>query len=90
MEPFYKKPMKGMQTTHSPKLFFVSDTLASVDDAWTMAMGKKKTSGRSGMLVVRKGGEWKIKAMVESGWGDLGAGAEGAAPKPAGEAGGAK
>lgn len=89
MEPFYKQPMKGMQTTHSPKIFFVSDALASVDDSWTMTMGKKKTSGRSGMLVVRKGGEWKIKAMVESGWGDMAGGAEGGAPKPEG-AGGAK
>lgn len=89
MAPFYEKPMKGMQTTHSPKLFFVSDTLVSVDDSWTMAMGKKKTSGRSSMLVMRTGGEWKIKAMIESGWGDMGGGAEGA-PKPEGAAGGAK
>lgn len=90
MTPFYANPPKGMRTTHSPKLFFVSDTLASVDDTWTMTMGKKKTSGRSSMLVMRKGGEWKIKAMVESGWGDMGPGAEGGAPKPAGETGGAK
>jgi hypothetical protein len=90
MTPFYKNPPKGMRTTHSPKLFFVSDTLASVDDTWTMTMGKKKTSGRSSMLVIRKGGEWKIKAMIESGWGDMGGDAAAGAPKPEGEAGGAK
>ncbi len=90
MAPFYENPPKDMRTTHSPKLFFVSDTLASVDDAWTMTMGKKKTSGRSSMLVVRKGGEWKIKAMVESGWGDMSADAGAGKPETDAQPGGAK
>ncbi len=33
--------------------------------------GPKKVSGTSGLLLVRKGGEWKAKAMVEGGWGDM-------------------
>jgi hypothetical protein len=50
-----------------------------------MTMGKKTTSGRNSTLLVRKGGQWKIKAMIEGGWGDM--------PMPAGDktaAGGAK
>lgn len=80
MGPFYQNPPKDMRMTHSPKIFFISEALASVDDSWTMTLGKKKTTGRSSMLVIRKGGEWKVKAMVEGGWGDMGApaGTEGA------------
>ncbi len=71
MGPMYRSPPKDMKMTNSPKVFLVSDALASVQNSWTMTMGKKKTTGRSSLLVMRKGGEWKIKAMVESGWGDM-------------------
>lgn len=71
MTPFYEKPMKDMRVTHNPKVFLVTEALASVDDDWTMTMGKTKTTGRSSSLLVRKGGEWKVKAMVEGGWGDM-------------------
>lgn len=88
MEPFYKEPMTG-PTTHSPTVFLVTDSLAMVGDEWTMIMGGKKISGRSSHLLVRKGGEWKAKAMIEGGWGDMpaadatpAAGAAPAATKP--------
>ncbi len=71
MGPMYQNPPKGMKMTHAPKVFLVSPALASVDDSWSMSMGKKKLAGRSTCLVIRKGGEWKIKSMVESGWGDM-------------------
>ncbi len=71
MGPMYRSPPKGMTMTNSPKVFLVSDALASVQNAWTMTMGKKKVAGRSAMLLVRKGGEWKVKSMVEGGWGDM-------------------
>jgi hypothetical protein len=89
MAPFYEKPMKDMQVTHKPTVFFVSEALASVDDAWTMTMGKMKVSGHSSSLVIRKDGEWKVKAMVEGGWGDMPmpeAGATGEAPPQPGAA----
>lgn len=34
-------------------------------------MGTKKVSGTSGLVLVRKGGEWKVKSMIEGGWGDM-------------------
>ena len=83
MEPFYAKPMKDMKVTHAPKVFFLTEALATVEDSWTMTMGKKKVTGRSAMLVMRKGGDWKVKALVEGGWGDMPGGMEGEAP-PAG------
>ncbi len=71
MGPMFQNPPKDMKMTHSPKVFLVSPALASVDDSWTMTMGKRKLAGRSATLLVRKGGEWKVKSMVESGWGDM-------------------
>jgi hypothetical protein len=85
MGPMYQSSPKDMKMTHSPKVFLVSEALASVDDSWTMTMGKKKLSGRSNMLLIRKAGEWKVKSMVEGGWGDMaGPGsAPGSGEKPA-------
>jgi hypothetical protein len=75
MRPFYAKPMPAGAMRHKPTITLVTDSLAVVTDAWTMDMGGKKVSGRSGSILVRKGGEWKAKAMVEGGWGDAPAGA---------------
>jgi ketosteroid isomerase-like protein len=70
MKPFYAKPMDAT-TKHKATIFVVTDSLATASDAWTMTTGKKTISGRSSTLFVRKGGEWKIKAMMEGGWGDM-------------------
>jgi hypothetical protein len=69
MAPLYK-PMPDMKVSHKPDIFMISDSLASVDDRTTMTMGKKKMTTRSSTLVIRKGGKWLIKSMVEGGWGD--------------------
>jgi hypothetical protein len=69
MEPFYKAPMPTPK--HTPTIFLVTDSLAVVTDVWTMPMGGKKVSGRNAMLLVRTDGEWKAKAMMEGGWGDM-------------------
>jgi hypothetical protein len=54
-----------------PTIFLVTDSLATVNVEWSMKMGGKTTSGRNSLLVIRKGGEWKVKAMMEGGWGDM-------------------
>lgn len=72
MKPFYAKPMPpGSQKQGRRTFVFISDSLALVGAGWTMKMGPKKVSGTSGLLLVRKGGAWKAKAMVEGGWGDM-------------------
>jgi hypothetical protein len=87
MKPYYAKPMpEGSQTQGKRTIVLVSDSLALVGAGWTMKMGPKKISGTSGLILVRKGGEWKAKAMVEGGWGDMpmpGAGSGEAPPAPA-------
>jgi hypothetical protein len=71
MKPFYDKPMPAGTTTHGKQtVIMLTDSLALVGSGWTMKMGGKKVSGTSGMLLIRKGGAWKLKAMAEGGWGD--------------------
>ncbi len=70
MAPFYK-PMPDMKVTHKPTIFMITDSLASVDDVSTMTMGKRNITSRSNMLLVRTGGEWRVKSMTEGGWGDM-------------------
>lgn len=84
MKPFYEKPMPAGTTVPGKRtIVLVSDSLAVVGSGGTMKMGPKKVSGTSGLLLVRKGGAWKAKAMVEGGWGDTPApGAEKAAGAP--------
>lgn len=72
MKPFYAKPMPpGAMTQGKRTIVLLTDSLALVGAGWTMTMGPKKVSGTSGMVLLRKGGEWKVKAMVEGGWGDM-------------------
>ncbi len=75
MKPFYEKPMPpGMMALAPPTVVLLTDSLASVVSPWTMKMGKKTVRGKSAMLLVRRSGEWKAKAMMEGGWGDMPAG----------------
>jgi hypothetical protein len=73
MKPFYAKPTPpGTVTTGKPTIVLVSDSLAAVGSPWTMKMGPAKTvSGTSAMLLVRKNGAWKVKSVMEAGWGDM-------------------
>jgi hypothetical protein len=71
MKPFYAKPMPpGSMTQGKRTIVLLTDSLALVGSGWTMTMGSKKVSGTSGLILVRKGGQWKAKAMAEGGWGD--------------------
>lgn len=70
MEPFYKQPMQG-KVTHKPVVFLASDSLATLNDVVTMSMGKKSMTSRNSTILVRKDGKWRVKAMMEGGWGDM-------------------
>jgi hypothetical protein len=70
MRPFYK-PMPGVKMTDKPTVSMLTDSLAAVVNQWTMTAAKKTRSGRSAVLLVRKEGQWRIKSMMEGGWGDM-------------------
>ncbi len=70
MAPLFANPVHEMQRTHRPNIFVISDSLANVDDQQTVHMGKSTVTIRSSSLVIRKDGQWRMKSVVESGWGD--------------------
>jgi hypothetical protein len=70
MTPHFK-PQPNVKVTHKPNVFLLSDSLASVNDQWTMTVGKRTMTGRSATLLVRTAGHWRIKSMTEAGWGDM-------------------
>lgn len=70
MRPFYSKPMEGTMK-HEPAIFLVTDSLATANVKWTMKEKGKTTSGKNSVTLIRKGGEWKVKVMMEGGWGGM-------------------
>ena len=62
---------KDMKAKHSRKYIFLSDSLAMVSDTITATLDKKPTTWKSGALMIKKDGKWMMKAMVETGWGDI-------------------
>jgi hypothetical protein len=71
MKPFVDGAPKDMKTTHKLGISVLSDSLAVVSDDFTTTMGKQKLSGRNSSLLVKTGGQWKRKSMVEAGWGGM-------------------
>jgi hypothetical protein len=69
MKPFYEKPM-DMKVTHQPTITVLTDSLATVVDRASFTAGGKHITTRNFTLLVRKDGQWKIKSLVEGGWGD--------------------
>jgi hypothetical protein len=59
-----------LQITHQPTITVLSDSLAVVTDEFTMTMGGQRRSGKSAAVLVKRGGQWKWKSMIEAGWGD--------------------
>lgn len=82
MKPMLEGIPKDLVTTHKRSIFLLSDSLANVVDDWTQTLGKVKTTGRNATLVVKVGSDWKLKSMVEAGWGDIPGPAPVDPPKP--------
>jgi hypothetical protein len=88
MAPMYAKPMDE-KITHKPEIFLASDSLATLSDVVTVTMGKKTVTARNTTILVRKDGQWLVKAMMEGGWGDMMAGPPPGEAKAEGEGEGA-
>jgi uncharacterized protein (TIGR02246 family) len=71
MKPFYAKPMKDVKVTHKPTIFLLSDSLATVNDVSTITHGGKSITTHSSTFLIRRDGQWRVKAMAEGGWGDM-------------------
>lgn len=73
MTPMMDMMPKDITTSHKRTMTVLSDSLANVVDVWTMTSGKTKVNGTSAMLVVKVGADWKLKSMIEAGWGGMAA-----------------
>lgn len=71
MAPVYDVPLKNARISHKAQVFLVSDALATVNLITTVTKGGKSTVERTAAIVIRRDGEWRIKARVESGWSDV-------------------
>lgn len=71
LAPVYDVPLKNAKITHKAQVFLVSDSLATVNLFTTVTKGGKSRVERSAAVVVRREGEWRIKARIESGWNDV-------------------
>lgn len=76
LAPAYDAPDQEAKVTRKAIVFIVSDVLATVNLTTTTEKAGKKKVERSGAVVIRNAHEWRIKALVESGWLDV------AAPPP--------
>jgi hypothetical protein len=65
------KNMKDLKMSHKVTCDIFSDDLASCDGETSLQMGKMKGTYRSEETMVRLAGAWKIKTMMEAGWGDM-------------------
>jgi hypothetical protein len=71
MRPMMEQTPADTQVNHNLDITVLSDSLVSVTDNYTLTMGGKKYNGRNTALLVKRDGNWKWKAMVEPGWGDM-------------------
>jgi hypothetical protein len=71
LAPSYDAPDKDAKVSRKAIVFVVSDVLATVNLTTTTEKAGKKKVERSGAIVVRNADEWRIKALVESGWLDV-------------------
>lgn len=62
---------KDAKFAHKATYFFVTDSMAFVNDNVTMTAGKEKHTFRNGGFVELKDGKWRWKMMAEGGWGDV-------------------
>ncbi len=75
MRPVFEAFPKDAKITHKHTIHVLSDSLATINDDFTMTANQKTYSGRSHGLLVKRDGRWKWKTMVEAGWGDMSAAA---------------
>jgi hypothetical protein len=63
-------PGASKKWSHKQTCFILSDDLASCESEGSMSGGKIKGTLRSENLMTRSAAGWKVKSMVQAGWGD--------------------
>jgi hypothetical protein len=72
MKPFMDPAqMKGMSWSSKEACFLMSDDLASCEENISIQAPKMKGKYNAHTILVRVDGKWKVKEMMEAGWGDM-------------------
>ena len=71
MRPMMEQSPKITNLSHKPTITVLSDSLVTFTDNYSMTVGGQKRSGRNAGLLVKQDGQWKWKAFIEAGWGDM-------------------
>jgi hypothetical protein len=71
MKPFWENQPKDAKMTHKLAITVLSDSLVNVIDDFTMTADRHRHSGTNTCVLVKRDGQWKMKVMVEAGWGDM-------------------
>ncbi len=79
MKPMFDGMPKDTKMAHKLQVSVLSDSLVNLVDECTTTTGKVKVTAKNSGLLVKVGGEWKWKSVVEAGWGGM-ADAKGPAP----------
>ena len=64
-------PMPGVQVEHRPAIFLVSDAIAVATDEQTITRRGRALPGRVALVLVRTAAGWRVKTMIEAGWGEM-------------------
>ena len=64
-------PLPGVEVRHRASIFVLSDALAVVCDDQTVTRRGRSLPGRAALVVVRTSAGWRVKAILEAGWGEM-------------------
>lgn len=70
MTPMWQATPPELKVTHKFTTTVMSDSIVVVVDDYTATVKKDSVKGRSSATLIKVGGVWKTKVMVEAGWGD--------------------
>jgi len=62
---------KGPVVKHERRFVFITEHLAVNLENNTVTVGEEQLTFRAAHLVVKRNGQWRVKVVVEGGWGDI-------------------
>jgi uncharacterized protein (TIGR02246 family) len=72
MKPAFENMPKDMKFSVKPKVTWITDSIAMVEEQHSRTPPKGKAENWSdGTILILKDGKWLVKAAAEGGWGDM-------------------
>jgi hypothetical protein len=64
-------PLPGVAVEHRPSVFLLSDAIAVVTDEQTVTRRGRSLPGRLSLVLLRTSAGWRVKSILEAGWGEM-------------------